>query len=179
MCKTRVLDVKKWPKTVENEEIDALARVLGCQKRAPRGPKTRIRALARGFGRKMGIFGVPGGRKEHFYHVFKQVLQKAQNRENRPKSHPTGVTAETGETAVCRVLGDITHESGPPRGGPIGGDPLRRGLPQPRYPIVRWGRRIHVFHVLFVRVFRCYSLYFLFFSGLVFRTMMLLMLLAL
>ena len=29
---------------------------------------------------------------------------------------------ETGETGVCRVLGEITHESGLPRGGPIGGD---------------------------------------------------------
>ena len=33
---------------------------------------------------KRALWGSPGGRKEHFYHVFKQVLQKA----------PTGETAQ-------------------------------------------------------------------------------------
>ena len=55
----------------------------------------------------------------------------------RPRIQLPGDTAETG---VCRVLGEITHESGLPRGGTNRGGPT--GISQPMYPIVRWGRRI-------------------------------------
>ena len=72
----------------------------GAKKEAPEARKQEFVLSLEFLAAKWAFLGSPRGEKEHFYHVFKQNLQKAQNREHRPKSHPTGVTAETGETAV-------------------------------------------------------------------------------
>ena len=69
----------------------------GAKKEPPEAQKQEFVLSLEFLAVKRALWGSPGGRKEHFYHVFKQVLQKAPNRENRPKSHPTGVTAETAE----------------------------------------------------------------------------------
>ena len=62
----------------------------GAKKEPPEAQKQEFVLSLEFLAAKWAFLGSPGGEKEHFYHVFKQVLQKAQNRENRPKSHPTG-----------------------------------------------------------------------------------------
>ena len=84
MCKTRVLDVPEWPKTIENEEIDALARVLGCQKRAPRGSKNKNSCSRSSFWPLNGHFGGPrGAKKSTFTTCLSRIYKRPKNRSSR------------------------------------------------------------------------------------------------
>ena len=56
----------------------------GAQKEPPEAQKQEFVLSLKFSGRKQAFWGSPGGRKEHFYHVFKQNLQKAQNGKSEP-----------------------------------------------------------------------------------------------
>ena len=58
----------------------------GAKKEPPEAQKPEFVLSLEFLAVKRALWGSQGDRKQHFYRVFKQVLQKAQNRENRPKS---------------------------------------------------------------------------------------------
>ena len=49
----------------------------GAKKEAPEARKQEFVLSLEFLAAKWAVLGSPGGRKEHFYHVFKQNLQKA------------------------------------------------------------------------------------------------------
>ena len=59
----------------------------GAKKEPPEARKQEFVLSLEFLAAKWAVLGSPGGRKEHFYHVFKQNLQKAPN----VKSDPPGV----------------------------------------------------------------------------------------
>ena len=71
----------------------------GAKKEPPEARKQEFVLSLEFFGCKRAFLGSPGGEKEHFYHVFKQVLQKAQNQETRPKSQLQRKQRNTAVTA--------------------------------------------------------------------------------
>ena len=50
----------------------------GAKKEPPEAQKPEFVLSLEFLAAKWAVLGSPGGRKEHFYHVFKQNLQKAQ-----------------------------------------------------------------------------------------------------
>jgi hypothetical protein len=115
---------------------------FGVPKKSPQRHKNQNSCSRSSFWPLNGHFwGARGAENSIFTMCLSRFCKKPKTGKTAQKVNYRG-NSETGATGVCRVFGEITHESGPPRGGPIGGDPLRRRLPQPRYPIVRWGRRI-------------------------------------
>jgi hypothetical protein len=71
----------------------------GAKKEPPEARKREFMLSLEFWAVKRALWGSPGGRKQHFYHVFKQVLQKAPNRGNRRKSHLPGKQRNTAVTA--------------------------------------------------------------------------------
>ena len=94
----------------------------GAKKEPPEAQKQEFVLSLEFLAAKWAFWGCQGGRKQHFYHVFKQVLQQAQNRENRPKSHPTGETAKPGNSGIPRFRRNNARiraaTGGTHRGGP-------------------------------------------------------------
>ena len=58
----------------------------GAKKEAPEARKQEFVLSLEVLAAKWAFWGSPGGEKEHFYHAFKQNLQKAQN----GKPYPPG-----------------------------------------------------------------------------------------
>ena len=57
----------------------------GAKKEPPEAQKPEFVLSLEFLAAKWAFLGCQGGRKQHFYHVFKQVLQQAQNLETAQK----------------------------------------------------------------------------------------------
>jgi hypothetical protein len=92
----------------------------GAKKEPPEARKREFMLSLEFWAVKRALWGSPGGRKQHFYHVFKQVLQKAPNRGNRRKSHLPGKQRKQRlqrfrrNNARIRAATGGTNRGGPP-----------------------------------------------------------------
>ena len=68
----------------------------GAKKEPPEAQKQEFVLSLEFLAAKWAFLGSPGGEKEHFYHVFKQVLQKSPKPGKPPKKSSTGETGEPG-----------------------------------------------------------------------------------
>ena len=123
MCKTRVLDLIKWPKTAQDQEIDALARVLRCQKRAPQKHKNKNSCSRSSFWLLNGHFGGPRGAENSTFTVcLSRFCKKPKTGKTAQKVNYSGNSGNSGNRGLRRFRRNNARiraaTGGTNRGGP-------------------------------------------------------------
>ena len=77
-CAKLELDVKNGQKLLKMRKSMLSLEFWDAKKEPPEAQKQEFVLSLEFLAAKWAVLGSPGGRKEHFYHVFKQNLQKAQ-----------------------------------------------------------------------------------------------------